>query len=335
MPTAIYSIHGQVPRDEYPDRGQLVPRHDLGYIPYLSLTQGEMRLMLLREQARIYAAAFPDLPQYRQAVSMLGNALNAGVSRGVSFVGALDGDVLQQVAREINKAVKNQRPASRAGFMGRESIGTGIGDIPVSDRLAECLKKANSPTERAKCFSSAKIEEILNGGITKSGHHLLYKNLGPGDNLPTEVVVKKNNHQLGVEGMAVVGSISDAKLMYQWVETAILNRNASAQYVGPYSSRQASFMLGGKEGIGVIGVATITAITTLVSAALGGALALLKELRSQKAYAMIEAKGFATDANSAKTEDWPGDVPAGEESGTGNGLLLLGAAAAGLLLLSK
>jgi len=290
------------------------------------MTKGEMHLALLAQQAQILSKAFPEFKEYRTAATMLNNALNAGLSRGVSFVGSLDGKFLQNVARQISNASRQQAPASKIGFLGRKSLADGIGVIPVNDRLQACLDAGGlGPANLAKCTKAARIEQILNDGIEKSGHHVLYKNLKTSDNLPSEVGLKKLLHQTGVEGMALSGSLN-VPLMYEWVETAILNKNVQGN-VGPYSSRETSFIFGRKEAIGEPISVTVLAIATLISAALGGAAALLKELRSEKAYAMSEARGFGTDALSAKEEDWL-------SGGGNNTLILVAAAAAGIYFLT-
>ena len=328
--TEIRSING-INKNELSDRG-LMASGKSEYIPYLSLTKGEMLLYLQREQAKIYAAAYPEFPEFKKAVSLIDNSLNAGVSRGVNFIGALDTKYLQDVARIITKATKMQQPAAKIGLLGRDNIGHGIGDIPVVDRYLACMKKAGGNIAKIfNCQKAAKIEEILNDGIIKSGHHVLYKNLKIGDKLPVEVSIKANQHKLGVEGMALAGEL-DSNLMYDWVETAILKKNVMGK-VGPLSSRETAFVLGGRDGIGIIDPITATFIISLVSAALGGAAALLKALRSEKAYAMAEAKAFGTKTNSPNEDDWDFG---GETETTGidsNTLLIGGAAVAAYFLL--
>ena len=328
--TEIRSIHG-ISGDEMTQRGlRYTPNARIAYLPYLSMTRGEMRLALLKQQADVYAAAYPEMPEYRKAATLIDNVLHKGVSRGVSFVGALDGKYLQAVAAEISRAVRAQAPASRAGFMLRNDIGTGIGDlIPVDDRLKACILAAKGNQFKiSKCQTNAAIERILNGGVEKSGHHMLYKNLKTSDPLPAEVRTKRIFQQAGVEGLALSGEIQKS-LMYDWVETAILKKNATGG-VGPIGSRETSFVFGRKEGIGVDPVTLIVAISGLIAAALGGAAALQKELRSQKAYAMSEAKGFGTASVSPDQADWLGG---GTQSGNSDLLLIGGAAVAAYLLL--
>lgn len=326
--TTISEIHGSVPHNEFVDRGRLGSIVGSNYIPYLSMTKGEVRLALLEEQLKIYAAAFPEMKEYRTAATMISNALNSGVSRGVSFVGNLHAQLLQDVAREISRASRQQRPASKNGLLGRGSIGSGIHSIPVQDRLSACLLSSGGDRfEMQKCEYAARIEGILNDGVIKSGHHMLYKNLKASDNLPSEVSTKKIFQQSGVEGMALVGKL-DPSLMYDWVETAILKKNVSGD-VGPYSSRHTSFILGRRAGIGEPASIVILAIAKLIAVALSAAATLLIALRKESAYAMAEARGFGTDSISSKEGDWLGG------GGTGNDTLLLIGAAAGIYFLTQ
>lgn len=329
--TAISEIHGHVPRNEFAHRG-LEARGGIGYIPYLSLTKGEMRLALLQEQARIYAKAFPENREYRRAATMLENALYAGVSRGVNFVGALYEPTLQQVAREISRASRQTKPASRAGFMGRDSIITGIGEIfvDIQKHFFDCMKAAGGDAgKRHKCYVNLNIEKAINNKIKEAGHHMLYKSIRQGDKVTATVIAKGLNHRLGIEGLALAADL-DSALMDTWVETMILKRNAESASVGPLDSRASTFAVRDVK-MPKIGceVACVTAIVTIIAAATAAAKTIIESLRSQKAYAMSEVKGFGTNAYGPEDLDWGGDG-----SGSSNTLLLLGAAAAGYLLLN-
>lgn len=322
--TEIRAIHGH---EEMAQRGRQYSQNMPRFIPYLSMTAGEVRLALLEQQAEVFAAAYPENKEYKKAANMLRSALRGGVSNGVSFVGSIEGRYIEQVAREISRAAKSTRPAASIGLIGRASIGSGIneqGVIPVLERLAACVKSGKNMFLCQKAFA---IEKVLNDGIINSGHHVLYKDLRSADGLPVEVVVKKVLHQSGIEGMALAGNI-DKGLMSSWVETAILQKNATGG-VGPIGSRQASFILGSRDGIG--SVALIGAVTALITAALGGAAALLKALRSEKAYAMSEAKGFGTQAFSASQADWE----AAGQTGSNNMLLFAGLAAGAYFLIDE
>ncbi|MEZ4925568.1 MAG: hypothetical protein R3A50_04780 [Saprospiraceae bacterium] len=331
--TEIRTIHG-IPGSGLLGRGRQA-KTQAAYIPYLSMTAGEMRLAILQEQSKILAAAYPDQPEFKQAETMLSNALHAGVSTGFHISGSIQNGYLKAIAREVQKAVRQQKPASKIGIIGRSSLAKGIhiGEvIPVTDRLQKCLKDAGAnPAKVMNCYSAAKIEEILNNGIEKSGHHVLYKNLKTSDNLPTDVRTKRLFHLSGIEGLAVAGDL-DKSLMNDWVELAILRAN-TAGGVGAIGSREASLILGKRVGIGEPISVTVLAIATLIGAALGGAASLLKELRSKKAYAMSEARGFGTSAFSGNPEDWD-ESKLPDESNNDN-LLLLGAGLAAYLIFSE
>jgi hypothetical protein len=100
------------------------------YVPYTGLTEGEMRLYILRNQALTYRQLYPEYKDYQKAYTMLENALHNNVSAGVQFIGAIP-DELQIVARAIDRASRQTAPASRGGLISR--IGpSAIGDIVLS-----------------------------------------------------------------------------------------------------------------------------------------------------------------------------------------------------------
>ena len=330
MPTGIYEIHGNVPKNEFADRGKEIGVSS-NYIPYLSLTKGEMRLALLAEQARMFSKAFPEYKEYRQALTMLDNALNAGVSRGVSFVGTLNGEVLQRVAKEIATASRQQSPASHAGIFGRSSIGTGIGNFTVdtATRLFECLKKAGSSAQKQHhCYVNHSIEKILNDRITDSSHHILYKDMRESDGVNGTIITKALFHRLGVEGVALVSEL-DKSMVNDWVENSVMKKNAEKN-AGPIGSKDSTKILWDTKTakIGIIDPVTASIITTCIVAAIGAAAKMLTDMRAQKAYAMSEVKGFGTASFGPEDSDF-----SGSGSGSSNNLLLLGGAAMAAYLL--
>lgn len=278
MPTAIYEIHGAVPPNEYSDRGREV-RGQMAYIPYTALTKGEMKLALLLEQANIYAAAFPENKEYRQAANMLYSSLRAGVSNGVSFVGALYNPLLQQVAREVSKAARQTAPAAKGGLLGRVSLSqgiSGIGEVEFKfnfdhDCVQYAVKKANQKYRaaiggdknwqwwekllndsdhrryyrqmKAECKVKIEIEQIVNARIENASHHVLYHNLDEAYPAITgTAVITKHLLQLGgVAGLANATE-TDQSLMGIWSETSILKKNTVAG-VGPIGSVPSSFYL--------------------------------------------------------------------------------------------
>ncbi len=343
--TRISTIHG-IPFNEYADRSVNVAAKD--YFPYLSMTKGQMEMALLRQRAQMYAGFYPEFPVYRQAVAMLDKALKDG-DTGVNYIGAVPDD-LQGLAATIQTAAKKRQPASRAGFV---PMSAKVGSIiPLQQRYEECMNNS-SIFDRPKCGQRLIIETILNNGIAKCGHHLLYKSLPRNYALPQDVSTKRILHGTGVEGMALVGDI-DTDLMYLWVENGILLKNTE-QKIGPLNSTYTSMYLApdpeqaldqykawlqgqpvGKQakikagGIGKIGIDPITAgVIIAIVGALTAAFDMLKEMRKQKAYAMVQAQGFGTQAFSANQGDWMGAPAANNDN-----LLLIGGAAAALYFLS-
>ena len=335
--TRISEIHGfrGIGRDEFKDRGREVS--PISYVPYLSLTEGEMKLQLAAQRAKVMAQFYgSDAPEYQAAYNLLENALTQGIHGGVRFVGAIP-DVLQNTARLISKAQNERSPASKSLFARTNPI-SGIGAIiPAEQRRQDCLKLAkNNPAKVILCNKAFKIEEIINKHLEPGAHHLIYKNLPNSGPLPTDVAIKRQGHRLGVEGMAQVGKINDYGLMYQWLETGILARNAAGG-VGPLGSVKASFYLSptpekyisefGVNGIGsLIGAALIGLVLTAISTASKW----LTDLQKVDIGALVEARGFGTPAFSANENDW-----LSPEESSDNTMLLLALGVGVYLLMDK
>ncbi len=358
--TRIYEIHGvrQIPADEYAGRGAEVTAS--GYVPYLSLTQGEMKLWLAAQRAKILSQWYgSDAPQYAQAATMIENALHQGITGGVSFVGAIHDDYLQRVARIIQSASHANRPAASIGILARR--GRGIGQIiPVQDRLQACYAEADKITDalkrqlaRAKCRRAADKETIINKNLVGMSPHMLYKSIPKGFRIPTAVETHRTLHRLGVEGIAGVGDITDYALVYEWIENGILQKNTQAG-AGPIGSVQASFSLapnadaliadwdknwksksqtkwirGARIGLDPVVGGIIIAV---LSAAIKVAGDYLTEIRKTEILAMSEARGFGTPEFSANQDQWLGS----DTTAAGGGItpMLLFGGAAVLLLMS-
>lgn len=274
--TEIRTIQG-IPQAEMADRGKYVSSN-APFIPYLQMTQGEFRLALLQDQAQVLAAIYPEVPGFKKAATMYENALNAGISRGVSFVGAIHGASEQQAAQNILSASKMIRPAAKQ-FIGRHSLiaGVRIGEEPTytgnfdHDCVQYATKEANarfkrdrswswwknspvgfgpSNTERAfwqakkaECETKVAIETILNDNMVGTSHHLVYKNLGDSFRpiLGTQVLTKKILHYAGIGGLSNVAGIN-INLMDAWAEAAIIRKNATIG-AGPSGSLATSLSI--------------------------------------------------------------------------------------------
>ena len=328
--TKISYIHG-IPVNEYAQRGQGIGK--LGYVPYLSLTQGEMRLQLLRQRMLLFSRFYPEATEYSQAVAMIDNALTAGVHRGINFIGAIP-DELQQVARIISASVDMTRPAASGIIVGRESVMNGVGEIirtaDSTKRLNECIKIVNSNAKYntnenvrkeslRRCQTLFEIERLYNDYLERVGHHTVYNRLNLNFSFPSRVDTKQLLHNAGIEGMANAAEINQS-LVSDWVENGVLIKNSTIG-AGLLGSIETSFAISPdpdaqyaqyshwltdpKKGkIGVLPAAAIVAIVTAISAVVVAALDFLTKLQQQKAYAMSEARGFGTSAYSADKTDW-------------------------------
>lgn len=205
------------------------------FIPYLSLTQGEMSLALMQEQANILAA-YTGSAKYRQAETMLDNALNRGIHGATPYLGAYDAD-LGGVARAIQRAARQTRPAAGA-LLGRQSRVSGIhiGEplIDTEQRYKDCLKAAGgfNPGNVAKCQARLQIEKIINDGIENCGQYLAYGYLPSNNNLPSIALYKLLDQTKGQEDIARVGEFS-ISLTQQWLNVGMMRRNADTAKVGP------------------------------------------------------------------------------------------------------
>lgn len=278
----ISYIHGpgQVPQNELPDRGREV-KTAKPYIPYTRLTEGEMRLSLLREQLSIYAAAYPDYKQYAQGLVMVDNALNAGVSNGVNFIGAIP-DNLQEVARQIRRASNMTDPAT-IDFIGMPRdlskgvrIGADIVPVSIPDCEEYATRKANEfygknwntsqykniPTAlpgplqakkkrwldyRNECQIQTEVERIMNDRLEAAAHHVLYKNIS--SNYPSlagsRMDVKRLLHVSGIGALANAASVSPS-MVQDWTEVGILRKNANVG-AGVIGSVQSGFYVAGND----------------------------------------------------------------------------------------
>lgn len=345
--TRISEIHGirTIPADEIADRSAQVKTD--AYIPYLSLTKGEMQLMLAAQRAQMLAQYYSsDAPEYRQAAAMLNKALIADLHRSSGAISGPVPDELQGVARLISTARYRTAPASSAFFYRPAGV-KGIGQIiPAQQRLQECLKGARNPAQIVKCQRNFKIEEIYNGAIENSAHHVVYHKISETYKMPERVYTKLLLQTSGIQGMAAVSHLDNA-LMAGWVENGIMAKNATLG-IGPVDSLQSSFALApngqaaynkyiayatskGKWTGQISGIGALPAVAIIIGAITSALIAvkgLIEALRQQQA--TIKAEGFGTEAYSGKQSDWDS-----QEVQNDNTLLYIALAAAGVYLLSE
>lgn len=260
--TKITYIHS-IPSDEMRDRSALVGVGQR-YLPYTDMTEGEMKLALLSEQARMLSQSYPEMRYLQDARAMLDNALYAGVHGGINYTGVID-PRLFDIAKSIQVAKNQYRPATGDFLVDRGPMSkiTGIGApiVPVTEEDCEdyATRKANAWYKidrkkfwwkalpvggqkgrwnqyKAECAVKKEIEGILNRSITGSSHHVVYKSL---DVLKpflrgSLVRTKKLLHLSGLQGLGNAAEVNKT-LMDQWVETALMQAN-SREGFGPVDS---------------------------------------------------------------------------------------------------
>ena len=230
--------------------GELKPK---AFIPYLDMTKGEMSLALMQEQAGILAAYYGNA-KYREAETMLQNALYRGIHGATPYLGAYNPE-LRRLAVVIDQARRQTQPASAAGFY-RPSIGKGIHiGAPIVDYDARgnaCKAKAYSTSKNDKdlqakiklCEATWRVEKILNDGIENCGQYLAYGYLPASgiNGLPQVAAYKILQQTAGQQDIGRVGKFG-LELTQQWLNVGMMRRNADTAKIEPYGWSETNAIL--------------------------------------------------------------------------------------------
>jgi len=252
-----------VPLDETRQRAAEVPGQG-AYIPFNSLTKGEMHLSLMLQQAKILNDYYRQ-PQYAEAVTTLQNALYGGIHGvGKAYIGAADTSTMLSVARAINAARRETQPAVKSGIIARPGglmNGVHVGEIiPLEERRAQCLAsqyttlgvdKASGQNKRvlqdiaaAHCQSIFEVEQILNSGLESSGLYLAYGYVPNSNRYPGIAVGKVKDQLIAQQELARVGGFS-FDLLQQWLNVGMMRSNSTVAKLEPYDWVQTnSFLIG-------------------------------------------------------------------------------------------
>jgi len=231
----IHGINQQATAEERRQRGRNVP--DQNYINYSGLTEGELELALLAEQANILTGFYPDVPALQQQKNLIRNTLYKGVhGLGATSWGQLTPD-LQRIARGIKDAARKTRPANGKMIVGRKTnrIG-GPADplVPMVDCNAIMATAEPGSAQYGAlfeqykaCLQDNKYRPLLNKYLEKSAHHLLYEFV-PGNQLnsiPNVAAVKAVQHQIGKAVIHKITKLSKNNLRL-WMRNGVLRSNA-------------------------------------------------------------------------------------------------------------
>lgn len=231
MPRISY-IAGDISRNEQNRADTLPARMPVNY---LALTRGEMHLQLMREQAQILANYYGD-PEMKKAVDMLGNALERGIhGMEAQHIGAAS-DLVRNVARSIDMARKDLRPASRYAVpTGRDPRVSGIGAtvIPYADRYQACQEAAGGNlAQLLKCQTALEVEKILNDGLERCGQYLAYGFLPNANQMPQIASGKIRDQRVAIESVAQIGGFS-TDLCAQWLNVGMMRNNVEVAKIQP------------------------------------------------------------------------------------------------------
>lgn len=269
--TKISYIHG-LPEDEVVDRAKSVP--SASKIPFGGMTEGELRLRLLREQLSILGSYYPEGKEYKKAKTEIDNALYAGV-HGLAHLSGATTDITRYniaTARQMNY------PAIRSGY--------GLGQIETEDcsqhgrfkqNMWGKLRFVGDLDAYLACQNKNDFVEIFNNHLEKSSHHLLYNYVVDANNSPQTVASKTLLHRLAVDKLASVSGLSKSNVQ-MWMRNGIMRHNA-LQGTQPYSPEDSIEILGKGFGVGVGEPVTAAIIIKAVVAAIGAITALVASMK--------------------------------------------------------
>lgn len=373
--TKVTYIHGvpdasRIPANELADRGKLVINKP--YIDWSGMTSGELQLALLYEQLDIFSQYYPENPVFAANKNRILDVLAFGLQK-TSVQPAGNDDLSRMVTAYIKKAQRKTRPAGfllpkarKAGLTDAAIAGIrGIGNpvippIDCSQYTTTILIpqpqgpdreeiQVNDQAAYDKCQHQASLVKLLNQHLEKAGHHLLYAYVGNPNAQPQVVSAKYVDHIKAINAFANITDL-DLENMKLWVRNGIIRGNAQGG-VSPlqpeltYNTVKNYWINKNQEGIGDFG-ATITiilGILAIISAAVGVAADIMNLARAaDRQQLQNEAHNMGTVAFGPQDVDFTGVLPTGSTAadnpvipGIDNNILLVGALAAGGILLTK
>jgi hypothetical protein len=325
--TKISYIHG-IPQDEWSDRGGEVPAQS--FLNYSGLTSGEMKLALLQEQLAMLAAFYPENKEFQQGKSMLENALYRGIHGAPPAFGILSPG-LQAVAKAINKASRDNRPANGSNITAR-----GINRQPSAKKPSPLITVEDCQTIEIEdpttgwtfqewadpeCPKRVKYQVALNSYLEKSSYHLLYEFASIQDAQKyNPVSVKRVLHKASTTTLHDITKLPPENLRL-WMRNGVMRTNAQ-KGISPLQPEQSIAALRDNAGAGIaIAPAVLVAIIGAVVAALQAVTVMVVELKktSNNPYAFQNVPGLGTGPFGPEGEDWslpPGTVPPGTTTET-------------------
>lgn len=320
-------------------------------INYTYLSEGELRLELLRDRMEILEKYYPESPEYKQYRKAFEESLKGGLHSegkslsGIGFTPALS--IVQQAKRMTQPAVN-----LRGGWFG---LGSPADDCrqeknAVMDaqmrfmRAAFWNKKKRQKeldaalAELETCTGILQMQQVLNAQLEDSGHHLLYHFVKNANSVPNVVSAKSVNHRVAVGNFARVSGLSMENVV-EWITNGIMRNNAK-RGVEPFTPDQTIEILATEipEQSSISGpfLVALPKIIAAIAAAVGATVTLVNSLNAQKQIELqANLQGLGTVPFGPEQEDWYSGQGGGYDNAGGMDYMPLLLAGGALLLLSK
>lgn len=339
--TKVAYIHGtpfqdSIPTDEWAQRAALVPRAQ--YIAYDEMTEGGMKLALLREQLEILSNFYQDNVQYKTALDRVSQALEG--NRVSGFYSGGTTPMLDAVNKTIAKALQRTQPA--VGLVPLEDCNRSNDAFAADPRYKDikaCL--FCDPLRKRyqdRCENLNYYPTVLNEHLEGSAHHMLYKFVQNPNAEPNTVSTKAVLHATAIDELSKLSGLNREN-MTAWYRNGVMRGNTKVG-LSPMQPEQTitSFKDSVQTGVGEpLTIAALTALITAIVSAVGGTIALIQKLRASDQVAFENTVRGAGNASwGPEKKDWLNDGAGGSTGLSSSNLLLpLGLGAAAYLLLSK
>lgn len=339
------------------------------YIDYSNLTEGELTLKLLDEQIKILSNYFGDeTGTYQKARNIIYSA-SKNLHSSNRHIGYLDPKLFKLIeyidfAKERNKKA-GVSGAHIADFNSdREELKKNCAHLTnqyilwsKSGNPIDILNPArgkhpnHTPVkpdgsnwnldELYKAFKACPDQlffmDLFNSNLENASAHLLYEYIENKDlnTLPGTANFKANNHKLANSSMARYSSLDRTNIVL-WQRNGILRAGISKKLSDPSPEAIISqWKTNPKDGIGIIDPVSLTAIASILTAALGAASALVLGILQKKATFASEVRGYGTEAFGPEKGDFFSNELPNDSGFDFNSLLIPGALALGGFLLIK
>lgn len=217
--TKISYIHGiGIPQDEWVDRSANVP--EKSFIDYANMTDGQLRLALIREQLGILAGYYPEDKQWLKGYNQLSDYLSSGVS------GQKIGEkyLIPFLKNEISRAKWMTQKASSVNGLLVPMEDCNRYENMFEDPYGNITRNIQEP-EYTNCLRDNRYKKLLNEHLEETSHHVLYRFVENPNLEPNVVATKSVSHKLAIQKLCQITGLSESN-MTTWIRTGILRTNS-------------------------------------------------------------------------------------------------------------